>query len=203
VDPVTDPDRETQKPESAGGGKPTAEVIATLVASHREFLAFVQRRIGGDRALAEDIVQEALVRSVERAGEIRESAVGWFYRMLRNAIIDRSRRAAVARQRLDALAAELDTAPDPELENVVCRCVGELATTLKPEYADALRKVDVDGMAVKDYAADAGITASNAGVRVFRARAALRAQVARACGTCATHGCVDCTCHAHAATPGT
>lgn len=196
IDP--DHDHETQNLENAGGGKPTAEVVATLVASHREFLAFVQRRVGGDRALAEDIVQEALVRSVERAGEIRESAVGWFYRMLRNAIIDRSRRAAVARHRLDALAAELDTAPDPELENVVCRCVGELASTLKPEYADALRKIDVDGMAVKDYAAGAGITASNAGVRVFRARAALREQVARACGTCATHGCVDCTCQARA-----
>jgi RNA polymerase sigma factor (sigma-70 family) len=203
-DPVTDsdPDHETQDAVTPGGGKPTAEVVATLVASHREFLAFVQRRVGGDRALAEDIVQEALVRSVERAGEIRESAVGWFYRMLRNAIIDRSRRAAVARQRLDALAAELDTIEDPELENVVCRCVGELASTLKPEYADALRKVDVDGMAVKDYAAHAGITASNAGVRLFRARAALREQVARACGTCATHGCVDCTCHARVPTSG-
>jgi RNA polymerase sigma-70 factor (ECF subfamily) len=202
TDPDLDPDLETQKPETAGSGKPTAEVVATLVASHREFLAFVQRRVGGDRALAEDIVQEALVRSVERAGEIRESAVGWFYRMLRNAIIDRSRRAAVARQRLDALAAELDSALDRELENVVCRCVGELASTLKPEYADALRKIDVDGMAVKDYAADAGITASNAGVRVFRARAALREQVTRACGTCATHGCVDCTCQARATPSG-
>lgn len=200
ADPDHDP--ETQDPETAGGGKPTAEVVATLVASHREFLAFVQRRVGGDRALAEDIVQEALVRSVERAGEIRESAVGWFYRMLRNAIIDRSRRAAVVRKRLDAFAAELDTVEDPELENVVCRCVGELASTLKPEYADALRKIDVDGMPVKDYAADAGITASNAGVRVFRARAALREQVARACGTCATHGCVDCTCQPRATTPG-
>jgi len=196
-----DHDHAAQDPETASGAAPTAEVVATLVASHREFLAFVQRRVGGDRALAEEIVQEALVRSVEHAGEIRESAVGWFYRLLRNAIIDRSRRAAVTRQRLDALAAELDTAQDPELANVVCRCVGELASTLKPEYADALRKIDVEGMAVKDYAADAGITASNAGVRVFRARAALREQVVRACGTCATHGCVDCTCQRPAPRP--
>jgi RNA polymerase sigma-70 factor (ECF subfamily) len=55
----------------------------------------------------------------------------------------------------------------------------------------------VDGTAVKDYAAHAGISASNAGVRVFRAREALRKQVARVCGTCAEHGCLDCSCTNH------
>lgn len=57
--------------------------------------------------------------------------------------------------------------------------------TLKPEYADALRRIDVDGMPVKTYADEAGTSASNAGVRVFRARDALRKQVAHSCGTCA------------------
>jgi RNA polymerase sigma factor (sigma-70 family) len=173
---------------------PTKEVAAVLVASHREFLAFVERRVG-DRALAEEIVQDALVRSLEHAGEIRESAIGWFYRVLRNAIIDRARRAAVQHQRLEALATEIEaTKVDGALQDVVCRCVSVLADTLKPEYRDALRRIDVDGMPVKAYAEQAGISASNAGVRVFRAREALRKQVVRACGTCATHGCLDCTC---------
>jgi RNA polymerase sigma-70 factor (ECF subfamily) len=174
--------------------QPTEEVASVLVASHREFLAFVERRVG-DRALAEEIVQDALVRSLEHVGEIRESAIGWFYRVLRNAIIDRARRANVQRDRLEALAVEIETTQvDHELQNVVCRCIGVLAETLKPEYADALRRIDVEGTPVKDYAEQAGISASNAGVRVFRAREALRKQVARACGTCATHGCLDCTC---------
>jgi RNA polymerase sigma factor (sigma-70 family) len=175
-------------------GETANEVVEKLVASHRDFLAFVQRRVG-DRALAEEIVQDALVRSLEHTGEIRESAVGWFYRVLRNAIIDRARRAASQQNRLASLANELEAAgADDELEDVVCRCVGTLAETLKPEYADALRKIDIDEMPVKDYAEQAGISASNAGVRVFRAREALRKQVARSCGTCATHGCLDCTC---------
>lgn len=173
------------------------DLVATLVAGHREFLAFVERRVH-DRALAEEIVQDALVKSLERGDEIRESAVGWFYRVLRNAIVDRARRGAVRDQRLSALAAEVEaaagTAPDAELADVVCRCVSSLATTLKPEYAEALQRIDVDGVAVKDYAGEAGITATNAGVRIHRARAALRGQVARACGSCATHGCLDCTC---------
>lgn len=173
----------------------TQPVIDQLVANHREFLAFVERRIG-NRALAEEILQDAFVRSLDRGDEIRDSVVGWFYRVLRNAVIDRQRRQAVADRRLDQFAAELESSSDggEELAGVVCRCVGQLADTLKPEYADALRRIEVEGVAVKDYADAAGISASNAGVRIFRARDALRKQVARSCGTCADHGCLDCTC---------
>jgi RNA polymerase sigma-70 factor (ECF subfamily) len=173
----------------------TAQELAAFVASHREFLAFVERRVG-DRALAEEILQDALVKSVERVGEIRESAIAWFYRVLRNAIVDHVRRRDARGRQLEALTAEtIATQPDDaELQNVVCRCVVALTETLKPEYADALQQIDVEGTTVKDYAEHAGISASNAGVRVFRARAALRKQVTRACGTCAEHGCFDCTC---------
>jgi len=172
----------------------TPDVLAQLVASHREFVAFVERRVG-DRALAEDIVQDALAKSLERIDEVRDSAVGWFYRVLRNAIIDRARRAAVQQQRLAAFAAELDaTTPDEDAQAFACRCVLTLARTLKPEYADVIDKVDLQGVLVKDYADAVGISASNAGVRLFRARDALRKQIAIVCGVCATHGCIDCSC---------
>jgi len=170
------------------------DIVATLVANHREFLAFVQRRVNGDRALAEEIVQDALVRTLGKHDTIEESAVGWFYRVLRNAVVDHHRRKAAADRRSEALAAEVDEPTDEELHRVACKCVGELAGTLKPEYAAALRRVDVDGIQVKDYAEESGISASNAGVRLHRAREALRKQVTRACGTCADHGCLDCTC---------
>jgi len=65
---------------------------------------------------------------------------------------------------------------------------------LKPEYAAALKRVDVDGIAVQEFAAEAGITANNASVRLFRAREALRNRVSATCRTCADHGCLDCTC---------
>jgi len=184
--------------ETSDAAQPLSQpVIDQLVANHREFLRFVERRIG-NRALAEEIVQDAFVRSLDRGNEIRDSVVGWFYRVLRNAVIDHQRRQAVADRRLDQFAAELESSGDggEELAAVVCKCVEELAGTLKPEYADALRRIEVEGVAVKDYAHAAGISASNAGVRIFRARDALRKQVARSCGTCAEHGCLDCTCNA-------
>lgn len=180
----------TEAPEESA---PLENIAETLVANHREFLAFVQKRVG-NRATAEEILQDAFVRSMDKLDTVRESAVGWFYRVLRNAIIDHYRRTASAERRAEAYAREEQNEPDEELQRVVCKCVAELAETLKPEYAAALKRVEVDGLSVKDYADEAGISSNNAGVRIFRAREALRKQVARACGTCATHGCVDCTC---------
>jgi RNA polymerase sigma factor (sigma-70 family) len=177
--------------------KPSPEIVATLVASHREFLAFVQKRVG-NAALAEEIVQDAFVRSLDKLDTVRDTAVGWFYRVLRNAIVDHHRRHQVAERRHEAFTAEqqLDADHDEELHRVACKCVAELAGTLKPEYATALRRIEVDGVSVKDYADEAGISSNNAGVRIFRAREALRRQVVKSCGTCATHGCLDCSCEA-------
>jgi RNA polymerase sigma factor (sigma-70 family) len=194
-------DMADQSPPSVSAA--TQEVADQLVENHREFLRYVERRVG-NRAVAEEIVQDAFVRSLDRGDEIRDSVVGWFYRVLRNAVVDYQRRQAVASRRLDEFAAELalDTDGGGELANVACACVARLAGTLKPEYADALRRIEVDGVSVKDYGESAGISAGNAGVRIFRAREALRKQVARSCGTCAEHGCLDCTCGATTAKGG-
>lgn len=177
----------------------TPATVKRLVENHRVFLAFLTARVG-DRAVAEDILQEAFVRGLGKIEAVRDDAsvVAWFYQLLRNAVIDHHRRGTVRDRRLAALAAELaaEAEPPAELASAVCRCVGSLAENLKPEYAEALRRIELDGVAVKDFAAERGITAGNAAVRVFRAREALKKQVKRACGTCADHGCLECTCGA-------
>jgi RNA polymerase sigma-70 factor (ECF subfamily) len=177
--------------------------VEKLVESHRQFLAFLERRVGS-RAAAEDILQDAFVRGMSRADTLRsqESAVAWFYRLLRNAIADHFRRRQSEQRALERLAAEPaeEAAPEPELTDAVCRCIRSLVDTLKPEYAAAIRRVELDGIAPSAFAAEAGITANNASVRVHRARLALRRQVEKSCGTCATHGCFNCQCgDAHAA----
>jgi len=172
-------------------------IVDKLVGNHRAFLSFLERRVGS-RAEAEDILQEAFVRGMNQADTLRddESAIAWFYRVLRNAVIDRHRRRGAASRAMEAFARELDEAvvPSPDLKAAVCQCVAALADTLKPEYAEALRQVEVEGLSMKAYASALGIEANNAAVRVHRARAALRKQVMASCGTCAEHGCVDCTC---------
>lgn len=174
-----------------------ADLTSRLVDNHREFLGFLERRLG-DRALAEDILQDAFVKSLEKADDVRDesSSIAWFYRMLRNAVIDHYRRRGTRDRALEALAKEMEDAVEPphEIRDEICGCVRRLAATLKPEYEQAIRRVEIEGAAVTDFAAEAGISAGNAGVRVFRAREALRKQVKASCGTCAEHGCLECSC---------
>lgn len=174
-----------------------ADVKRVLVENHREFLRFLERRVGR-RDLAEDILQEAFARGLEKLENLRdeEAVVPWFYRTLRNATVDYYRRAKSADRALALFAEEIEKAEEPveTMHAEVCKCVARLAETLKPEYADALRRIEVEGVSVTDFADEQGISKNNAAVRVFRAREALRRQVAVSCGTCAEHGCLSCTC---------
>ena len=173
------------------------EVVRVLVANHERFLAFLTPRVGGVAA-AEEILQAAFVKGLDRGGELRESerAVAWFFRLLRNAIVDHYRHQAAEQRALerhadDALATtELEGA----LEDQICRCVNDLVPTLKAEYAEVLRKVDLEGTPVAEVAAILGTTVNNTSVRLHRARQALRRQLELTCGTCTQHGCLDCTC---------
>ena len=171
--------------------------IETLLANHRAFLRYLEGRVG-DRALAEDILQDAFAKVVARPEQAPadEGIVPWFYRTLRNAAIDRFRRRDAAERAYGAFARELEThaTPSPEMASEICACVSRLATTLRPQYAEALHAVEVRGTPVKTFAEEKGLSANNAGVRVFRAREALKKRVMESCGTCAEHGCVNCTC---------
>jgi RNA polymerase sigma factor (sigma-70 family) len=172
------------------------DLLAAIAERRRSFLSFLERRVG-HRETAEDVFQEAFARSLDKLPlGTEESAVSWFYRVLRNAVVDHYRRDGAGERALAALAQKLDEEAPPTLDDrdAVCRCVARLSETIKAEYATALRRIDVDGLSVQDYAAEAGITPNNAGVRVFRAREALRKRVVRWCGSCAERGCVDCTC---------
>jgi RNA polymerase sigma-70 factor (ECF subfamily) len=181
----------------APSGQETTPALAILLENHRAFLSYLERRVG-NRAVAEDVLQEAFAKVMGRPEQAPsdEGVVPWFYRTLRNAAIDQFRRRATADRAMEAFARELDTkaAPEPELEAEICACVSRLATTLKPEYADALQAIDIQGTPVKAFAEQRGLSASNAGVRVFRAREALKKRVTESCGTCAEHGCLNCTC---------
>lgn len=174
------------------------EVLAVLVDNHRRFLGFLERRVGS-RDVAEDILQDAFVRGLDRVGTVRdtEAVIPWFYRLLRNAVVDHYRRdgaAARAVTQAAGLADEAEPGPDEAMHDEVCACIRRLVDTLKPEYADAIRRVDLEGVTVAEFGRERGITATNAGVRLHRAREALRRQLGLSCGTCATHGCFDCVC---------
>src|SRR5262245_26037954 len=141
------------------------DVKRVLADNHREFLRFLERRLGR-RDLAEDILQEAFVRGLDKIETLRdgEAAIPWFYRALRNATVDYFRRTKSADRALAQCAEEIETAEDPPetIRGEVCRCVARLADALKPEYAAALRRIEVDGISVARFAEEQGISKNNA-----------------------------------------
>jgi RNA polymerase sigma-70 factor (ECF subfamily) len=167
--------------------------VEDLVALKADFLRFVRARTRSE-ADAEELLQAAYVKATEKISSVRdgESTVAWFYRLLRNAIVDSGR------ERRRAEAAPADPAPeatDPDLHRAVCSCVNDLVPTLKPDWATLVRRVDLEGASVPEVARDEGITPNAAAVRLHRARGALRDKLLVVCGACARHGCLDCGCH--------
>jgi RNA polymerase sigma-70 factor (ECF subfamily) len=171
--------------------------IRALADSHDRFLAFLERRVES-REAAEDILQAAYLRGLEQAGGVPDGqgVVPWFYRVLRNAVVDHYRRRGAAARALDSWSREsIDREPPAsEIRREICACVGDLVADLKPSYRQAIEVLDLGGGTLGDLAGQAGITAANAAVRARRARGALKEMVLRACGACSSHGCVDCDC---------
>jgi DNA-directed RNA polymerase specialized sigma24 family protein len=85
----------------------TPEVVDVLVERHRRFLQFLEPRVGS-WAVAEELLQAAFVKAVERASELRdcESAVAWFYRLLRNALVDFYQHRHAERRAMERHASE-------------------------------------------------------------------------------------------------
>ena len=185
------------EPETRSSKSLSPETIQRLVECHRQFLGFLEKRVES-QAIAEDILQDAFVRGLERGGDLQdeENAVAWFYRILRNAVIDHYRRRDARGRAMESFARELEGAEQPNvgLQTEICACVVGLLDTLKPEYREALQAVDLGNESMEELAHRAKITSGNAAVRVHRARQALSKRVRTACGTCAEHGCLDCHC---------
>ena len=183
--------------EPLHSSQPNSQILERLLAHRDEFLRFVEKRVDS-RATAEDILQSAFVRGIESAAALRveESAVAWFYRLLRNAVVDHYRSQGSTKRLFEEWPEGLDVPGEPVefVKNEICRCVGDVLGELKAEYGEALRTVDVEEQPVAELAKKRGITTNNANVRVHRAREALRKQVRVVCGTCAEHGCIDCHC---------
>lgn len=172
----------------------SSENIARLAENHRKFLHFVSGRVDS-RQDAEEILQAAYVRAAQRGGSIQndESVVAWFYRLLRNAMVDHYRHRDVKRRAMEAVV-EQAAYVDPELDAAVCQCIYDLLPNIRGPYRDLIQRIDLDDASIAEVAAETGMTPNNTRVKLHRARVALRKQLVHSCGICAEHGCLDCSC---------
>ena len=172
---------------------PSCDIAAKLLAHRNAFKLFVASRVGNG-ADAEDLLQNGLVKALDRAGEVRngERIVAWFYQILRNVIIDHVRSRSAAAKREELWAVEQGSMVDEDAERQICACFERMLPALKPIHAELLRRVELQDQPVAQAAAALGITPNNASVTLYRARAELRTQLLDFCGDCR---CLDnCEC---------
>lgn len=193
----------TSHSDLPGGPRKTGlqEVIDLILDHESAFRAFLLKRLG-DKSISDDLFQQCLLRAVEHQHSIEhhESVVPWFYRVLRNAVIDYYRSKAVQFSRQETFERDAHALGDvdvPSLDEVrptVCACLERVLTTLRPSYAELIQRIDLRGESTADVATALHISSSNALVRLHRARKAVRNGLEATCGVCTKHGCLNCTC---------
>lgn len=153
--------------------EPTSEEIA----EHASDLYRVALRLSGDTHLAADLVQDTLIRAMERAQQFRgeHGLRPWLRRILHNLAIDRARRSAHEEvvEDVEARWSADDYTVDPAI-------VAERAST-RVELQDALVRLpfiyraavllhDAEGFTVRDVADMTGVSLPAAKQRLRRGR---------------------------------
>ncbi len=171
------------------------EVMKPLIENRQAFHGFLTRRLG-DAAFAEDLLQQCFIKALAHIHSIQQidRLIPWFYQILRHALIDYYRAKETDTKRFqtfldDTAALENHQMPSlDDLQPTICACLNRLLATLKPNYADLIRRIDLSGETVQSVAKDLQITPNNLTVRLHRARQALRQSLEQACGICSKHG---------------
>lgn len=176
----------------------TGLVNAALSRGHARILGYLQRRLGNTEDAA-DVMQAFMLRALGRAEALRdgEALHGWLSRLLATSIADHQRGAARRRQREVVMGPEFfdDTpAEAAERDAAICECLHELLAVIKPDHAELIRRIDLNEEPRTAVAADLGLSVPTLGVRLHRARHALKQRLVEMCLTCPEHGFLDCGC---------
>ena len=166
----------------------TREEFSVLALSCLDEIAAFARRLTGNAADADDLVQATFERAFGSWRELRRRAAcrAWLFRIARNLFLDGKRAAAVRSQLRLAEVAKTDSAafvvPVEVVERLTARQLEEALARLPREQREALLLCDLWGF---QYAEIAGIVSSPIGTvrsRIARARARLSALLVEPAG---------------------
>ena len=143
---------------------------------------FVGRRVRNAHD-ADDLVQDVLLKLHLRGGELptERQRRAWALRVARNAIIDLHRRRA-ARPDVSLDGQTLIGLAEPEgVDASSLACLSRMMDRLAPDYRQALRLADIDGLTGPEIAGKLGLSVSGVKSRVQRARGQMRGMVLDCC----------------------
>ena len=203
------PEMRSQRQIRHGSGRPFVAPDAVnrrLIECRRGFLRYFRRRLGRPED-AEDAFQDFCLKVIraERMPDDSQMIDAWLGRILRNTLVDHYRRCASRQRGEAAYERELQVAPhatEADHGERACPCIHEALPRLKPEYAEILRRAFFDEVPRARIADELGLTANNVGVRLLRARRALRHKLEENCTSCRADGFLKCDYALDHASPG-
>jgi RNA polymerase sigma-70 factor, ECF subfamily len=156
-----------------------AATVDGLYDEHAAALWRYARRLTGDEARAQDVVQETLLRAwqhPEVADNNERSARAWLFTVARNIVIDETRTARFRRELStpDDVGAFDGACPD-EVDAAMDRLlIGDALARLTPEHREVIRRSYFQGWTTAQIAADLGIADGTVKSRLHYALRALR-----------------------------
>ena len=156
----------------------TGDRIPQLLGESAALYGFISSRVGGDRALAEDLTQETLLSALEGAYDAARGPLrSWLFGIAIRKIVDGQRRKRIDRRHQAAAARDLSLRLTRELlpaewaQRQEIRCLVNEALARIPEAAALLlvRKY-FDGASVGDLAAERDQTEKATESQLTRAR---------------------------------
>ncbi|PHK95135.1 RNA polymerase subunit sigma-24 [Pseudoroseomonas rhizosphaerae] len=149
---------------------PIRHRLPGLLPDLRAFARFLAR----DAALADDLVQEAILRGLraEAQWDPETSLRAWMFHILRNVFLEQIRRRGTERRALERMPEPSPPPPEQEARNDMADLSRALQRLPLPQR-EALILVGAHGLSHEEAAVVCGVPVGTVKARVARARAAL------------------------------
>jgi RNA polymerase sigma-70 factor (ECF subfamily) len=156
-------------------------VLKAWQSHEAELLGFLRHQVG-DPHRADDLLQEVFVKAMRQGQGFCDllQPRAWLFQVARNALIDEARRQRPTVALDEDLPASLSDEPSPVDE--LAGCVERNLPRLEAGDHDILRRCDLEGWRVHEYADREGLTLAAAKARLRRARMRLRQLLVERCG---------------------
>lgn len=151
--------------------------IAALLPDLRAFARFLAR----DRTLADDVVQDAVVRALAALHQFQPGTnlKAWLFAIVRNAFYEHIRRSKREAQAVEAHIAEDEPAAPGQHHRTDIADLQQLIWTLPPLLREALILVGAQELTHEEAAGVCGVPVGTMKARLSRARVALAEAVQR------------------------
>ncbi len=158
-------------PEPARVAVPPRQLLIALLPDLRGFARFLVR----DRAEADDLVQEALVRALGAIEQFQPDSnmKSWLFTILRNAFYEQTRRRRTERAALERAGPQEEGATDPDGRAALADLQRHM-WRLPPLLREAVVLVGAQELSYDEAAAICGVPAGTMKARVSRARSQLK-----------------------------